>query len=368
MRWCNIRILFTHPYYWPYVRRGAEREIHDLGRALVARGHDVTLLTTKPHGVTHRATSDGINVRYIRGLNFPGRIERRGLDTVSAFALPALAGSLIATADLIHSWHYPDAAAVVRRGRPLVFKITGSVTPEWMERFPLHRNLVRKAIGRSTEVWCNSEWVRGQMRGYGREMQVIPAGLDREAFKPSADRSQRPTVFSAGAPDEPRKRLVDVFDAWGAVRRAHPDAVLRVAGSMSRSTRAELFKRIPREAAASVVTLGVLGGSALAEEYSRAWVSVAAAPYEALGLTTLESLACGTPVVGANDGATTALLTDPAAGRLYRLFDPAALAEAITQQLDSIDRVERAECRRLTESFDWSVVADTVERAYRRLV
>ena len=59
-------VLLTHPSYWPYVRRGAEREVHDLGARLADRGHRVRLLTSMPEGLTRRTVDDGIDVRYVR--------------------------------------------------------------------------------------------------------------------------------------------------------------------------------------------------------------------------------------------------------------------------------------------------------------
>src|SRR5437763_16078905 len=42
-----VRIALTHAYSWPEVRRGAERMVPDLARALSGRGHDVTVITSK---------------------------------------------------------------------------------------------------------------------------------------------------------------------------------------------------------------------------------------------------------------------------------------------------------------------------------
>jgi trk system potassium uptake protein TrkA len=38
------RIVLVTPTYWPEVRRGTERVVHDLGSTLAARGHEVTLI------------------------------------------------------------------------------------------------------------------------------------------------------------------------------------------------------------------------------------------------------------------------------------------------------------------------------------
>ena len=43
-----MRIAFLHPTYWPEVRRGSERLVHDLASGLAGRGHEVTLITSHP--------------------------------------------------------------------------------------------------------------------------------------------------------------------------------------------------------------------------------------------------------------------------------------------------------------------------------
>ena len=333
----------------------------------MARGHQVTLVTLQPRGIVTRDEISGIRVRYVH-VPQPGRPRPRyGLDEITMFALPAFASSATATADVIHCWHYVDAAAVVRRGRPLLLKITGSITPEWIKRTPLQDRLLRRGLRRPDGVWCNSEWVRSQMSGFGRPMDVVPAGVDRDLFRPVAERSAGPTVLSTCAPNEPRKRLTDLVDAWPRVRAAVPDARLRLAGDASPDLVDALLSRIPEPDRGSIRFLGSLDTADLAGEYSSAWVSVMPAVLEALGLSTLESLACGTPVVGADSGTTAALLADPAAGRLFRPAEPDDLARAVIEQLAATDRVDRDRCRGLTDAYDWERITDRVEAAYLAL-
>ncbi|HWC35191.1 MAG TPA: glycosyltransferase family 4 protein [Mycobacteriales bacterium] len=362
----GIRILFTHPYFWPHVTRGAEREIHDLATRLVERGHQVTLLTSQPSGLTRRATIDGINVRYVRVPHRPRARPGYGLDETAMFALPALATSLLHRADVVHCWHYADAAAVIGRGRPTFLKVTGSVTPEWMQRSPMHDRLLRRALARTDEVWCNSEWARGEMSGFGREMGIVPAGVDRTVFQPVADRAEQPTVLSTSAPDEPRKRLVDLLAGWGAVRAAVPDAQLRIAGNAPTAIRDALLAEVPDSDRGSVHFLGSLGTGELAREYSAAWLSVMPAVLEALGLSTLESLACGTPVLGADSGHTPALVAPPGAGAVFRPADPADLARVVGGHLAAGAPKDRDACRSATDRYDWERIVTEVETAYQR--
>jgi glycosyltransferase involved in cell wall biosynthesis len=303
-------------------------------------------------------------VRYVRGFHTPQRLLRTGVDDTAPFVLAAAVGSLVARSDVVHCWHYVDAAAVMARGRPVFLKITGSVTKERMSRSRLHTRLIERALARADVVWCNSDWVVDQMSGFNREMSVMPAGVDRSRFRPVAERSTRPTALSTCAPTEPRKRLVDLLDAWPAVRSAHPSAELRLAGDAPEQIRADLLGRLPDADRGSVTFLGRLTTDQMAREYSAAWVSVMPAVYEALGLSTLESLSCGTPVVGADSGATSTLLAAPGAGALFRPVDPDDLARVLTSRLGE-PPPDREQCRAVSAAYDWEAITDRIEAAYR---
>ena len=328
----------------------------------------MTLLTTQPNGLASRADVGGMTVRYVRTPHPFGRRPGYGLDATAMFATTAFAGSAIAKADIIHCWHYADAAAVLRRGRPLVWKVTGSVTPQWMRKSPMHLRMFERALARCDDVMCNSEWARQEMTGFGKDMHIVPAGVDRELFQPVADRAAVPTVLSTSAPEEPRKRLVDLFTAWPAIRAAVPTAVLRVAGTAGDKTRESLLDLVPTEHRESVSFLGPIASKELAVEYSAAWLTVAPAVLEALGLTSVESLACGTPVVGADSGHTSFLLAEPGLGRVFTAADPADLARAVVAQLAATDAADRSAIRASTRRYDWAQVVDDVEATYHRLL
>jgi glycosyltransferase involved in cell wall biosynthesis len=353
------------------VRRGAEREIHDLGTRLVAAGTDVRLLTSTPEGLSQRTTFDGLPVRYLR-LPRPPALARRGLSDVAAFAALALPYVSASRADLVHAWHYGDGWAAVqakrvRRGRPVVLKLTGTVLPEQMEHIRVDRRLFREAITGADEVWCNSGYARDAMTGFGVSMEVVPAGVDLDRFVPASARHTRPTVLCASAPDDPRKRLVDVLDAWPAVLDALPDARLVLAGRATAATRAQLLGALEPAVAGSVELVGDLRDDALVEAYGRAAAVVAPALHEALGLSTIEALACGTPVAGARSGATPALLS-PATGRTYEPGSVDGCAEAIVEAVALSSQPGTAEaCRATAVPFGWDVIVPRVQARWLAL-
>lgn len=346
-------VVLTHPTYWPYVRRGAEREVHDLGTRLAAAGVGVRLVTSMPHGLARRIVDDGIDVRFLRLPRVPA------VGSEAAFAAVALPVLPLVRGDLVHAFHYADAWAALRvRRRPVVLKLTGTVLPDRLERVRFDRRLFREAVERADAVWCNSAFARDEMAAFGRPMDIVPAGVDLERFTPGGPPTA-PVVLCTAAPDDPRKRLVDVLDAWPGVLDEVPDARLRIAGRVV----PELLGRLPESARPSVELTGVLGDEALVEAYRSAAATVAPAMFEALGLATLESLACGTPVAGADSGATPELLPEDA-GVTFAPGDPDACAKAIALALRlAEDPATSRRCRAAAEPFGWDrIVADVLGR------
>lgn len=337
---------------------------------MVARGHDVRLLTSAPEGLSRADRIDGLRVRYVR-LPQPAPLARRGLSDVAAFAAVALPALAAPGPDLVHAWHYGDGWAAVQarrlhRRRPVVLKLTGTVVPERMEHVRVDRKLFREAIAGADEVWCNSRYAQEVMAPFGVPMQVVPAGVDLERFVPGR-RSERPTVLCTSAPDDPRKRIADVVDAWPAVLDAVPEARLVIAGRVSEATRRELLDRLPTSAVGTVELPGDLADGDLAGAYASARAVVAPAVHEALGLTTLEALATGTPVAGARSGATAELVVD-GTGALYEPGDVDGGAAAMVAALElSEDPGAVARCRAAAEPYGWEAVTAQVEARWEAL-
>lgn len=365
-----MHLLTSHPFFWPYVARGAEREVHDVGAGLVRRGHRVDLVTGRPTGITSRADVDGMAVRYVR-TPLPGVLARRGLQREGAFGVVVAARAAVSRADAVLCFHYADAvgAAAVRPGRPLVLKLTGTVPRDRVDGQPVERRLLQRALDVADEVWVNSAYAAEAMAGWGVPMHVVPAPLDAGAFPLGQEREQAATVLCASTPDEPRKRVVDLVEAWPAVLAELPGAQLVLAGAAGARTQAELLARLPEEARSSVRFAGTLSGAALAAAYQRAHAVVVPSVYEALGLVTLEALASGTPVAGARSGATPELLDRPGTGALFEPVDPASCAEAVVAAV-ALSRAEgvREACRAAALRYDLDGVLDTVETRLARLL
>jgi glycosyltransferase involved in cell wall biosynthesis len=105
--------------------------------------------------------------------------------------------------------------------------------------------------------------------------------------------------------------------------------------------------------------------------YAAADVVVTTPWYEPFGLTPLEAMACGRPVVGSDVGGISFTIVDGETGFLVPAKDPAALAARLDRLLRDADlreRMGRAGRMRVEREFTWERVALRTASLYNRLL
>jgi glycosyltransferase involved in cell wall biosynthesis len=109
----------------------------------------------------------------------------------------------------------------------------------------------------------------------------------------------------------------------------------------------------------------------LRDYYSAADVAVTTPWYEPFGLTPLEAMACGRPVIGSAVGGITFTVADGETGLLVPPRHPEALADALRTLLTDPDRRARmgiAARERVERNFTWGTVAERTIQVYESLV
>jgi glycosyltransferase involved in cell wall biosynthesis len=109
----------------------------------------------------------------------------------------------------------------------------------------------------------------------------------------------------------------------------------------------------------------------LRDYYSAVDVAVTTPWYEPFGLTPLEAMACGTPVIGSAVGGITYTIADGETGLLVPPRDPDALAQALHAILSDTGRrarMGRAARTRVEREFTWDTVAQRTAALYDDLL
>lgn len=375
-----MKIALTHPFCWPYVRRGAEHFMAELARDLTARGHDVATISSKPGPKAIERTPSGTRLLY-RQFWTPA-LARGRLQPFHSFLLTSSWGIQRVRPDLVQSLFYIDAwsshLTAYRTGHKTVYYVTGPPIPRHLPRLPPDRWILRKAIERADELLVPSKFMRDVvLEHYGRKSRIAPVPIDLASFShPKPLRREHPVVLCVAAFDDRRKGARILVRAFAELKRRHPPAVLRLSGQISDDLRKELGGMLPHHVLAAIEFLGVGRPEDLPRLYADASVTVLPAIWESYGLALLESWACGTPVVAANHAALPELVDDE---RLGALFDPgrdgeeaqnvSGLVQAIEKGLELASRDETSErCRERARRYSWDRIGGAFERVYQEVL
>ena len=208
-------------------------------------------------------------------------------------------------------------------------------------------------------------------------IRVVPEAVDASFDPPSHENGASLARERFGVPGryvlyvgqfDPRKNMAGLFGAFARAAERDRDLRLVVVGTLGRLAplmRSALdASRLDPE---RVVVAGEVDDRTLAALYAGAECLLHAAFLEGFGLTPLESLAAGTPVVGYAGGAVGEVVGD--AGVLVRSGDEASLGDALVRFL--ADDALRAACalraRARAGAFSWDRAADETLAVYRRV-
>jgi glycosyltransferase involved in cell wall biosynthesis len=360
------RIAFLSPCYWPEVRRGGERLVHELATGLVARGHRARLITAHP-GRSERTIEDGVEV--IRHWRPPdGRLRRRGFEDHLTHVPLSYLSLAHGDDELVQALHVTDGLAAARwsarTGRPSVLTYLG--IPDRRGLTLARRRLeitLRAATGCTAITAVSRHAAEAFSRWLGLEARVIYPPVDLERFRPVADRAPDPTVFCPAPADQEHKRVGRLVRAFGVARRDRPDARLVLVRPRDRRLERALVGAGPG------IDFVDDDPAVLAPTYSRAWVSALASSGEAFGLVLAESLACGTPVAGTGHGGIPEIVDRPSVGRIAADDEPETLARALLETLELAEDPATADaCRRRAEAFSTPRCVEAHERLYAELL
>jgi D-inositol-3-phosphate glycosyltransferase len=279
-----------------------------------------------------------------------------------------------------HFWTSGLAAVTAARqvGIPVVqsFHELGELTRTGAGQGP-SRSGYERALGRAVDrvVAQSQEEVRGLVRiGVPRaRLTLVPAGVDSDHFTPdgpAVDRDpDRPRILSVGRLVE-RKGFGDVIQAMRFVPGAEcvvvggppPDQLAADPQAAKLRAIAEKFQVSDR-----VRLIGQVPAKDMPRWYRSADLLVAAPWHDQLGLSTLEAMACGVPVIGTAVGGLSETVVDGLTGDLVPARDPRALGGALRRLIN--DKVRRfaygtAALDRARQAYSWKRVAAQLGSVY----
>ena len=279
---------------------------------------------------------------------------------------------------------YPGlSAGLVRTGVPLVL---GPFEPEWpgsrttpsgrirrgwrwsfdriVERADQAQQRAAAALILTTQAGASA--LREPERS-GTRTFIVPFGVDTQRFVPAPEgsRSDGPSVlFLANL--LARKGIYTLLEAFETVAAALPQCRLDIAGdgAEAHGVRGKIATMASR---ARVRMIGAVSRDRVADVMRSCSVFCVPSHGEPFGLTALEAMACGKPVVATDAGGLAYLVDAPRGGRKVPVGDANAMATALIEILrepglaESMGRHNR---RFVVEHYDWECVIDRLEKVY----
>ncbi|MEU0234643.1 MULTISPECIES: glycosyltransferase [unclassified Streptomyces] len=231
--------------------------------------------------------------------------------------------------------------------------------------------LNRRTAWAFARVVCTTEWAEREFVRIGaRNVVRAPLGVDLDHCRPGRGDAATRARYADGervllllcSRLSVEKRPGTALDALEELRAAGVAAALVVAGDGP--LRAALERRA-RERRLPVRFVGHLAGrEALADLQAAADVCLAPGPAETFGLSALEALACGTPVVVS---ASSALPEVVGTAGVAAADIPAAFASGVQSLLAVPEEVRRRAARTRAEGFAWDRSVAAFLRAHDAL-
>ncbi len=345
---------------------GTAAAIGGLGRALQARGHQVTRIAPlKP---------------------WPASLTARRL--LFNLHVPALLRAL--RYDLIVGFDIDGFLAADRAPAPYVCSIKGVIAEELLhERGAVRRQLwalsrlERHNARRAPLVLTTSEYCRSRI-GYhygvpANKVRLVPEGIDlpfwRRLLAAAGDPAPDGRVVLCVARQYPRKRIADLLRAFALLRRPFPDARLAIIGDGPEHARLRALASALRLDATVTFTGALPDDAAVAAWYRRASVFCLPSAQEGFGIVFLEAMAAGLPIVATTAAAVPEVVPAGQAGLLVPPGDIHALTAALAELLErpalradlgayGQEHVRRYDWARVAERF-CAAVADQRDRGER---
>ncbi|MBB3192697.1 hypothetical protein FHS28_000062 [Roseateles terrae] len=376
--------------------------VQHVAAALARRGHHVDVLTRRDqrHLPTAVDMRPGVRVLHIDA-GPPSFVPKEQLmPYMKAFGTEAL--RLMRRSlpyDVVHANFFMSGVVGLRLQRQLqlplmqTFHALGAVRQlhqREADAFPPERLLLERRIA------CEADCVIAEcpqdahdlVTHYGAppgRIAQVPCGVDLEEFGPGDRRSARRRL---GLPDDefivlqlgrlvPRKGIDNVIRAVGRLDRSTPWRLLVVGGDTVvpddvRTPEIGRLRRVAQEEGCEpwVQFVGRRDREQLRDYYLAADVFVTTPWYEPFGITPLEAMACGTPVIGAEVGGIQHTVVDGLTGYLVPPKDPESLAlrlQDLRSHPELARMMGRAGLARVQREFTWDSVAEKLSQVYTRV-
>lgn len=267
--------------------------------------------------------------------------------------------------DIFHFHQRPDYIHMTKPKKPVIIHLHNKI-PGLTPNFPLFPSFF-KGIERAEMVITVSKELRDYFVKEGvdkKKIEVLYNGVDVKKYHPGKKVPGIKLIFVGKLIK--RKGVVDLLKAFKTVRKELPEAELYIIGR--KDEKSDYFKEVQKYITEGVKFTDVVSEEELIRHYRDATLLVHPPLYEAFGMTLIESMSSGTPVVATKVGGIPEVVGDK--GILTEPNNPENLAKSIIKALDDKKKyaaLVKDSRKRVEENFSWDIVSKRLMSLYEKL-
>lgn len=255
-----------------------------------------------------------------------------------------------------------------------------------IERFDIERMIVNDADQLIAECPQDKEDLIHYYHADPNKITIIPCGfnpkefhlIDKTLARKELKLDKNETILLQLGRMVPRKGVDNVIRSLSKMKGSLSNVRLLIVGGESDVPDEKLTPEIGRlkaiaeeeNVAGHVTFTGRKGRNILKYFYAAADIFITTPWYEPFGITPLEAMACGTPVIGSNVGGIKYSVDDGKTGFLVPPHDPLALAQKTEQLiLDTslLSAMRKNAVKHVNKFFTWKSIAHSVSRLYEKI-
>ncbi len=303
--------------------------------------------------------------------------------------------------DLIHANFFMSAkvAADLKEILDIPFIVTfhalghvRRVHQKEQDKFPAERLLIEEeTIRKADKIVAECPQDREDLIEYynasARRITVIPCGFSPEEFYP-IDKAEARKCLNLNNDEHillqlgrmvPRKGVDNVIKSLECVKETNKPVRLVIVGGETDIPDPRCCPEIARLQAiaeekgvdSSVTFVGRRNRDALKYYYAAADIFITTPWYEPFGITPLEAMACGTPVIGSNVGGIKYSVINGKTGFLVPPNNPEALASRVIEMISDeslMKKMQKESLKRVNAMFTWENIAKMTGNLYERVL
>ena len=332
-----MKIAQVCPFYYPR-RGGVETVVKEYSERLAKRGHEVHVYTS------------------------PLKLLRAGADLIHIHA----------------NKHFStDVGALIARVKntPLVYSPhAGTFGKSLLGR--IHNQTIGRVALSAEVVVCVSEYEKGLIKASGvgvKRFEVLPNGVDAGVYKSLALNKKSealarrgPTVLYLGRLSS-HKGIDTLIDAMPLVLGRIPEVRFVIAGPGEIPNLKTQISNLGKNA----LFLGEVSEEEKISLMQKASVFVLPSRSEAFGITVIEAMAAGCPVVVSDLPALTEIVEHEKTGLVFPVDEAKALADRILKLLSDHElsqKVSKNAKEKVQEKYNWEKIINRLEKIYRGIL